>query len=131
MASAPVVQQTKSITLGWDASSTSNVRYVVSYGGKSGIYTNATPSTTLLSIVVTNLIPKSTYYFACRAFDVIGIPSDYSNEIVYTIPGKRVKLVTQETPILGGTQWTNIATNYHETDAPSGFYRVVISTDEL
>ncbi len=35
---------------------------------------------------VTGLIPRITYYFAVTAYDTEGLESDYSDEVVYTIP---------------------------------------------
>jgi len=136
LAAAPVpvsVAQTKSVTLAWDAVNYSTAGYAIHYGGKTGTYTNTVTagSATATTVVVPGLIPKATYFFAVTAKDSEGRVSDYSNEVQYQVPGKRVKLVTEQSGDLIGGQWSGIATNYDEPTARSSFYRINISADDL
>lgn len=125
-AAAPV--QTKSIGLAWDP-----VEEVSGYrlyqGGTSGSYTNST-STTNTIVIATNLLPKATYYFAAKSYLGTLESTNYSNEVSYKVPATRVKLVTQSTQNLSSAQWTNIVTNYDDTDALSFFYRLTISVED-
>ncbi len=130
LAAAPAPTQTKTVTLAWDPSpSPGVVRYRLYQGGKSNTYTNSVLTTINTILTVSNLLPKATYYFAAKSEDASANESPFSNEVNYTVPGKRMKLVTQETPVLGSTAWTNVATNYDETTNNSGFYRVVVTED--
>ena len=123
---APV--PTKSVKLAWDWPYDYSVLYRLYQGGQSGNYTNIA-SVATNTVTVGGLLPKTTYYFAVKAYSGTE-ESDYTNEINYRVPNTRVKLVTQQGALLNG-QWSTVATNYHETDAPSGFYRLLISTDDL
>lgn len=129
-AAAPTAQPTKSVNLVWDPSPTPGVGYVVSQGGRSGVYTNSTQPSTLLTATIANLVSKSTYFFAVKAVTLDGKESVYSNEISYKVPSGRAKLVTEQTQYLASGNWTAIATNYDETTNNSGFYRIVVTLEE-
>src|SRR4051812_32000760 len=78
----------QSVTLGWDAETSTNVAgYVVYYGTNSGQYVYRVDAGTNLSLTVTNLQAGNTYYFAITAYDSNRMESVPSSEIAYLVPG--------------------------------------------
>lgn len=76
-----------SVTLAWDPSSDPNVTgYNLYYGGATRNYTNIVDATSANSISVGNLAPGATYFFAATAYNSVGLESDYSVEVIYTVP---------------------------------------------
>ena len=74
------------LTLQWDASTTTNVvAYKVYYGVASATYTNVVqvPSSQL-TCTLTNLVRGTTYFCAVTAYDGT-LESDYSNEVSYAL----------------------------------------------
>lgn len=128
-AAAPV--QGKSVKLAWDAPASGVVGFYRMYqGGQSRNYTNSVTGTAGTTLTMAGLVPKATYYFAVTAVDSAGLESTYSNEVSYRVPASRAKLTTQTTIKLETGLWTSIATNYDETVASSGFYRLLIDYEE-
>lgn len=77
-----------SVTLAWDASSSSNViSYGIYYGCVSRTYTNRTEVGNVTNYTITNLSSTATYYFSATAINDIGLESDYSNEVQYPPQG--------------------------------------------
>lgn len=76
------------IMLAWNPSPSTNiVGYNIYYGIHSGVYTNVLPCGNVTNAVVTNLWAGRTYYFAATTLNDIGLESEYSQEISYTVPG--------------------------------------------
>jgi hypothetical protein len=83
-----VVAQTQcSVTLAWDPSpGDSIVGYNLYYGSASRTYTNIDQVGDVTQVTVTNLCPGATYYFAITSVDASETESDYSTELIYTVP---------------------------------------------
>jgi hypothetical protein len=76
-----------SVTLGWEASTNSNVAgYNLYYGPSTRNYTNVVDAGPLPSCSVFGLVIGSTYYFAVTAYNDLGVESAPSSEITYTVP---------------------------------------------
>lgn len=131
MATAAALVQGKTVKLAWDAPTSGAVSFYRMYqGGQSRNYTNSASTTPGTTLTMAGLVPKATYYFAVTAVDTTGLESAYSNEVSYRVPASRAKLTTQTTLKLETGLWTSIATNYDETIASSGFYRLLIDYEE-
>jgi len=75
------------VTIQWDPSPDATVTgYNFYYGVASRTYTNITDCGTATVITVTNLSSLTTYYFAATAYNVLGVESVFSDELVYTTP---------------------------------------------
>lgn len=60
-------------TLTWDRSPEASVAgYVIAYGTSPGVYTQTVDVGPATASTVTNLNDVQTYYFAVRAYDVLG-----------------------------------------------------------
>ncbi len=78
----------ESVTLGWTPPPDTNVTgYYVHYGLASRTYTNAVAAGTETNVTVFGLAEGTTYYFAATCYNDLGLESDYSNEVSYTVPG--------------------------------------------
>jgi hypothetical protein len=138
-----VVAQTQcSVTLAWDPSpGDSIVGYNLYYGSASRTYTNIDQVGDVTQVTVTNLCPGATYYFAITSVDASGAESDYSAELIYTVPRALATLQLRVTPtgqaILDATglagqsydilaapslgSWTNLGTLTLGADGTSEF----------
>src|SRR5258706_15298527 len=77
----------QSVTLAWDPSPDTNViSYNVYYGPGTGNYTNLLSLGNTTNATVTGLLEGGTYFFVATAVDAIGLESDPSNEISYSVP---------------------------------------------
>ena len=75
------------ITLAWDASASTNIaNYKLYYGTNSHSYLWTLSTASATQAVIANLAPETTYYFAVTAADDLGLESDYSAEIAFTVP---------------------------------------------
>ena len=73
-----------SLTLAWDTPSDPTiVGYVVSYGTASGTYTNAINAGNSDSVLLTNLLDQTPYYFAVQSYDAKFNLSAYSAEVAF------------------------------------------------
>lgn len=84
-----------SVTLAWDASPGSAISgYRLYEGGASRTYTNVIDVGNSTSVTVSNLVIGVTYFFAVSAYDAVGLESDLSSEITYTVkpPAARLNL---------------------------------------
>ena len=71
------------VTLSWDQNpGVSAVSYQISYGTSPGVYTQTVDAGPATSLTVANLNAFQTYYFAVRAYNVLGQMSPYSDEVV-------------------------------------------------
>ena len=79
------------VTLTWNPSADSNViGYRIYYGAASRNYTNVVDVGGATNVTISNLVEGVTYYFAATAYNVLGMESDYSGEISYTVPSTAV-----------------------------------------
>ncbi|MGN6556145.1 MAG: tandem-95 repeat protein [Verrucomicrobiota bacterium] len=77
----------QSVTLSWTASDDPNVAgYNVYYGVASRTYTNKVDVGSGTTVTINGLIEGTTYYFAATAYNILGVESDYSDEVSYTAP---------------------------------------------
>jgi hypothetical protein len=75
------------VTLVWNASSDPNVTgYDIYYGVASRSYTNKIDVGNTTNATISGLVEGVTYYFAATAYNVLGIESDFSGEVSYTVP---------------------------------------------
>jgi hypothetical protein len=81
----------QSVNLAWSPSPDTNVvGYRVYYGVASRTYTNMVDVGAVTNATIGGLVEGKTYYFAATAYNILGLESDYSAEISYTIPGGSV-----------------------------------------
>jgi len=86
------------LVLTWNASPSSVVAgYNVYYGTNSGNYTYKVQAGNATEVVISNLLPGVTYYFAATAYDLNGDESAYSSEIIFIVPG----VLAMNQPIAG------------------------------
>jgi hypothetical protein len=86
--SAPAAQK---VTLAWNQSPDLNViGYRVYHGAASRNYTNIVDVGNATSATISNLVEGATYYFAATAYNVLGMESEYSDEITYTVSTQSV-----------------------------------------
>ncbi|HTL54333.1 MAG TPA: fibronectin type III domain-containing protein [Candidatus Limnocylindrales bacterium] len=84
---AAVPGASQSATLAWTPSQASTIAgYRLYYGGASQTYTNTVEVGNTTSVTVSNLAVGGTYFFAVTAYDLIGLESEFSQEISYTVP---------------------------------------------
>ena len=75
------------VTIAWDANTESDLAgYIFFYGTSSGSYSNSIDVGNNTEYTLTGLIEGTTYYFAAKAYDTSNNESDYSQELVYTVP---------------------------------------------
>lgn len=114
------------VTLAWGPSPSPGVTgYNLYYGGASHTYTNVIDCGTNTTCTVSNLIGGATYYFAATAYNAVGLESDYSAELSYTMPVINVRpapptdLVLKASTIEGrGMPFSNL--RIERSDSPAG-----------
>jgi VCBS repeat-containing protein len=75
------------VTLGWNAStSAAVVGYILYHGDSSRDYNVHVDVENSTTYTFQDLLEGSTYFFAVTAYDTYGNESDYSAEVVYTVP---------------------------------------------
>ena len=75
------------VTIAWDANTESDLAgYMLFYGTTSGSYPNSIDVGNTTEYTLTGLVEGTTYYFAAKAYDTSDNASDYSQELVYTVP---------------------------------------------
>jgi hypothetical protein len=62
------------------------VGYKVYYGVASRTYTNIVDVGDVTNTTISGLVEGTTYYFAVTAYNILGMESDYSAEVSYTVP---------------------------------------------
>lgn len=91
MAGLASVAQAQSVTLSWDASCAFEVvGYELCYGPASKEYVACADVGNVTSVTysLAGIAPGTTYYVAARAYgDDPHLDSDFSNEVVVTVPG--------------------------------------------
>ncbi len=111
-----------SVTLAWNSSPTRTVAgYRLYVGTTSRDYTNIVDTGNATIATVPNLTAGTTYYFAVTAYDQIGLESELSTEVRYTVPSL-ARLSLNVTPT-AGVRLTG--------SAPSGYQFEVLRTDDL
>lgn len=79
----PVMQ----VTLVWDPNIEPDLEgYKCYYGLDSRNYEYTVVVGDQTVCTVTDLEPGETYYFAVTAYNTVGLESDYSEEVIYTVP---------------------------------------------
>jgi len=115
-----------SITLGWDASSTTDIAgYRIYVGGSSLTYTNSVAVGDVTSGTVSNLVAGLTYYFAVTAYDVVGLESPFSGQIIYTIPVVSATVARTQLKRTGARQFLLTGTS------PAGYVYSVLASKDL
>jgi len=93
------VQAGQSVTLAWNRSPDTNVvGYNAYYGVASRTYTNTINLGNTTKATISGLVEGATYYFALTAYNILGLESDYSSEISYTVPTTLARLQIRTAP---------------------------------
>lgn len=75
------------VILAWDPSPDAGIAYYrLHYGTASGVYTSSTNAGLATTATVDGLVAGTTYYFGATAVGTNQLESDFSNEIVHTVP---------------------------------------------
>ena len=78
---------TGNVTLAWDPNPAPGIAgYRLYYGTSSGNYGTVLAAGTATTSTASNLTEGATYYFAATAYDTNAIESDFSTEVIYTVP---------------------------------------------
>ncbi|MCX5833998.1 MAG: fibronectin type III domain-containing protein [Deltaproteobacteria bacterium] len=79
--------QAAQITLAWDRNAESDIAgYIVYYGYRSRYYTESIDVGNWPSVMISGLVNGETYYICVTAYDSQRNESDFSGEIMYTVP---------------------------------------------
>jgi hypothetical protein len=92
----------QSVTFAWDPIS-GVAGYKLYQGGVSRVYTNSVNAGSATQATISGLLVGKTYYFAATAYNSVGIESDYSSEIAYTVPANGSPVITLTSPSNGAT----------------------------
>ncbi|MDW8308642.1 MAG: fibronectin type III domain-containing protein, partial [Verrucomicrobiales bacterium] len=93
-----------SVTLTWNPSPDPNViGYRIYYGVASRVYTNVVDVGNVTTATISNLVEGVTYYFAATAYNILGMESDFSEEVAFTIPNPYVNYPPTLDPIANRT----------------------------
>jgi hypothetical protein len=112
---APAPRPAK-VTLAWSSSTDSSVvGYIIYSGYSSRTYTNMIDVGNVLICTVSNLAIKTTYFFAATAYNLIGMESDFSNEVRWPAPSRTNLVIT----IYGGTLQQSALPTGPWTSSPS------------
>lgn len=143
-ADVPAKPPTNSVMLAWDASPDASVTgYVIYYGPKSRVYTNAVAVGNVTSATLTNLPWRTTLHFAATAHNAAGDESALSNEASYTVPAPpapplaiRVHTLELSWPVVAGitntVQRSSDLTTWADLVAfpgTNGLARVLVTND--
>jgi len=80
-------QSQSSVTLAWDLGADNSISgYEIHYGAASHNYTDAVSVGLVSRVTISGLNVGTTYYFAATAYNLLGLESDYSEEVSYTVP---------------------------------------------
>ena len=78
----------QSVTLAWTPSTDPNIAGCnLYYGVASRTYTNMVNPGNVTSVTISGLVEGTTYFFAATSYNTLGIESDWSTEVSYTVPG--------------------------------------------
>lgn len=88
---------TRSITLAWNASPSTNAAgYFIYQGGASRTYTNHLDASTNLTLTIAGL-GYGRYYWTATAYSADGLESEYSNEVFWPPLPKTNRIITVTT----------------------------------
>jgi hypothetical protein len=85
---------TATATIAWDPSSSAVAGYDFFYGTSSGNYDYVVDVGKNTSCSISGLENGITYYFVVKAYDSIGLESEFSEELRYTVPLTTVSVAT-------------------------------------
>ena len=125
---ASVAQAAQTITLAWQPSPDQNVAgYRLYFGLSAGELTNSFDLGNVTSKEVSGLEDGQTYFFHVRAYNDLGVESDPSNELSYTVPAS-----TQGESEVGGESGNNGSeTGNNNTTVPAPSLSVLRGEDGL
>lgn len=94
---------TYSVTVAWDPNPEPTViGYRAYYGVASRVYTNIVDVGNTTSVTLSGLAEGTRYYFAITAYDILGLESDFSDELSYLpgIPTVRTRVMSDGQAVL-------------------------------
>jgi hypothetical protein len=94
------VQAGQSVILAWNATADPTVAgYKAYYGMASHTYTNVTDVGKATNVTISGLVAGASYYFAVTSYNTLGLESQYSSEVRYTVPAALVRLKIRAAPV--------------------------------
>lgn len=76
------------VRLAWDRNPELYVAgYKVHYGAATNSYPNVIDTGTATAVAISNLVEGTTYYFVVTAYSILHTESDFSQPLVYPVPG--------------------------------------------
>jgi hypothetical protein len=113
-------QSSTNISLAWSPSpATGIVGYNVYSGAASKNYTNMVSAGNVTNANVTGLKSGKTYYFSVTAVDTLGLESQFSNEISYSVPTNNPPGVSNTPPTVSSI--ANQTINANTSTGPLAF----------
>lgn len=90
---APYLGHAADITIGWDKCPEADIAgYKIHYGTTSGNYAYSVDVGNYGNCSISGLVEGQTYYFAASSYTVDNIESEFSKELVHTIPASQTSL---------------------------------------
>ena len=87
------VQAGQSVILAWNATADPTVAgYKAYYGMATHTYTDVMDVGKATNVTISGLVAGASYYFAVTSYNTIGLESQYSSEVHYTVPEALVRL---------------------------------------
>lgn len=124
---------TPSVTLAWDASTTTNViAYRLYQGPASMVYTNAIDVGNVLTYQVTNFARGTTIFYSATALDSNGLESAHSNEVSYSAPTNPAPplnlVITAQVAYSPSGPWLSFTNFAIANNGSNNFFRLQISS---
>jgi fibronectin type III domain protein len=89
----------ESVAFAWSPNSEPEVAgYKIYYGVASRTYTQVFDAGNGTTATISNLVPGTTYYFALTAYNTLGLESDFTGELVYSVPMRLAPLQIRIAP---------------------------------
>jgi hypothetical protein len=105
MAFVPLLADAESLSFAWLRNNEPDVvGYRIHYGVASRAYNTVRDVGNATGATINNLTPGTTYYFALGAYNTLGLESDLTGELVYSVPikpaGTEIRLTSANPPRL-------------------------------
>ena len=108
------------VTLAWDLNTEPDLAgYRLYYGFERGNYPYSIDVGNQTSYTFSNLEPDQVHYFVATAYDIDNNESDFSDEIVYLVPGESEAPVADAGPDQGVDEGTTVTLNGSNSTDPN------------